>query len=152
MLQDWVGRYMQSVNQEREIELKRAQFVADGSQGLFKEIWTQVKTDIASFHDAGGDPGLTAQFISSYTFVLRRIDKYPTIELEVSLRNGHIGYSRKFMFDHLSSEGTDEGQLRIVSDLQGRLQVKRNGEPFKDHSELSRFLLMPVFEYLRKNC
>ncbi len=67
------------------------------------------------------------------------------------MQNGYIAYSRQVKSDRVSSEETKEGQLRIVSDLQGRLQVKHNGEPFKDHAALSKFLLLPVFEYLRKN-
>lgn len=151
MSENWVSNYMQDDDRERESELRKAQLVAAGAQGLFKQIWNQVETDVARFHDAGGDPQLTGQFMPSCTFVVRRIEGYPTIDLEVSMQNGYIGYCRKFQFDHVSSEEIEESQLRIVSDLQGRLQVKRNGKPFKDHAELSKFLLMPVFEYLRKN-
>lgn len=72
--------------------------------------------------------------------------------LEVKVENGYIGYDSNQKSDHASSrEKLTEGQLKITADLQGRLQVKRNGEPFSDHSELSEFLLTPVFEYLRKN-
>ncbi len=92
---------------------------------------------------------LAGQYMPASTFVVRRLERYPTINLEVSVQNGHICYSSKFMFDHRSEEDSKEGQLRIVSDLQGRLHVTRNGEAFRDHAELSKFLLMPVFEYLK---
>jgi len=149
--ENWVSDYMQDDNREREIELRKAKFVDTGAEGLFRQLWNQVETDIARFHDAGGDSGLTSQFMPSCTFVVRRIEGYPTIDLEVTVQNGYIAYSRQVKSDRVSSEETKEGQLRIVSDLQGRLQVKHNGEPFKDHAALSKFLLLPVFEYLRKN-
>jgi hypothetical protein len=149
---DWVNKYMESWNhddQQREADLRRAQFVSAGSLALFKSLWKQVEGDVAQFHDGGGDPRLIAQFIPSSALVVTRRE-FPMIELMVKVENGYITYKRLWKFDHPSFMEEVEGQFIITSDLQGRLQVKRNGEPFADHSELSQLLLTPVFEYIRK--
>lgn len=149
---DWVNKYMGSWDhddQEREADLIRAQFVSARSLALFKSLWKQVEADVAQFHNGGGDSRLIAQFIPSSALVVTRRE-FPMIELTVKVENGYITYKRLWKFDHPSSKEEVEGQFMITSDLQGRLQVKRNGEPFADHSELSELLLTPVFEYIRK--
>ena len=154
MASDWVKKYMQSWkadDKKLDADLRRADFVAENSPPFFKALWDQVNNDLKAFYEGGGDSRLIGQFVPSRKFVVTRRD-FPMIELNVTLGNGYIEYVCKSKFDHASSFDPEAtGQLIITSDLQGRLQVRRNGEPYADHSELSEFLLTPVFEYTKRN-
>jgi hypothetical protein len=153
MPDNWVGDYMKSWgddNRRRDAELRQAEFVKAGRLALFKLLWDQMEADVTQFHDNGGDTRLTAQFIpSSGIWVTRR--QFPMVDLRVTLEEASIAYVRQWKFDHASEAEEEKGSFLITSDLQGRLQVKKNGKTFKDHAELSRLLLVPVFEYVREN-
>jgi hypothetical protein len=150
---DWVNDHLKSWaddDRRHEAELRQAEFVSAGSLALFKLISEQLEADITKFHNAGGDRRLKSQFIpSNGHWVTRR--EYPMVELKVKAENGYITYSLQRQFDHASKLEETKGAFLITSDLQGRLQVRKNGEPFKNHSELSQLLLLPVFEYIRQN-
>ncbi|MGD0127890.1 MAG: hypothetical protein ABSF46_21210 [Terriglobia bacterium] len=150
---DWVNDYMKSWGNDdrrRDAELRQAEFVKAGRLALFRLLWDQVEADVTKFHNAGGDSRLRAQFIpSSGLWVTRR--EFPMVELKVTLEEVYIAYVRRWKFDDASDYEEEKGQFTVTSDLQGRLQVRKNGKPFNDHAELSKFLLIPVFEYLKEN-
>src|ERR1019366_149544 len=74
MSEDWVSGYIKENDQEREVELRKARFVAAGSLGLFKQLWDRVKEDLDSFHASSGDSQLKGQFMSASTFVVRCLE------------------------------------------------------------------------------
>jgi hypothetical protein len=153
MPDNWVSEYMKSWGNDdrhRDAEVRQAEFVRAGRLAEFKLLCDQIEADVTQFRNDGGDSRLTTQFVpSSVLWVTRR--QFPMIELKVTVEETHIAYARRWKLDDTSAAGEEKGVFLITSDLQGRLQVNNEGKPFKDHAELSKLLLIPVFEYVREN-
>jgi hypothetical protein len=75
------------------------------------------------------------------------------VKLAVTLSGPTIQYTRSSRIDRSQADfrEDDTGQISLVSDLDGNIQGRANGDLLEDYSEMSEFLLTPVFDYLRED-
>jgi hypothetical protein len=151
---DWVKKYLGSWSQDsqrREAELRRAQLVESGSAQFFAELRARIGKDLATFQAQVNDPHLI-YLQEAEAFSLTR-NAFPMVKLAVTLSGPTIQYTRSSRIDRSQADFGEEdtGQISLVSDLDGNIQGRANGDLLKDYSEMSEFLLTPVFDYLREH-
>jgi len=149
---DWVKKYLGSWSQDsrqREAELRRAQLVESGSAQFFAELRTRVGKDLATFQAQVNDPHLT-YVQEAEAFSLTR-NAFPMVKLTVTLSGPTIRYTRSSRIDRSQMDFREDetGQISLVSDLDGNIQGRANGDLLADFSEASEFLLTPVFNFLK---
>ena len=147
MSDDWVKHYIQ----DRTNKQRKADMAAAGAPGVFQKIQDRIKQDIQAFHDDGLFLSLQAEKkVIGKSFGVSSSDPLPHVSLLMRLNVVLINYGYAFEKDGRSSPG-DTGSLKICADLEGNLQVYRDGEPFateSDFSEVSEFLLRPLLKHI----
>jgi len=149
MADDWVSKYFGTRKREEDKEAadaRRMDLAKAASPTLFRDLALRVQRDVDSFQKERSDTGIKFEYMTPHAFLVRQ-QKYPAVTLEVTLSLLCVHYAYTFQADHASDSETKEGDLLMSADLQGRVQLKKNGKPFTDHSETSEFLLTPLFDY-----
>ena len=152
MADDWVDKYLKSWSQDaqrREISLRRARLVDQGASRFFDDLSRRVKKDIETFQSFAKDPDLLVVRQPGRFSVTR--NNYPMPKLEVLLNGPTIEYVFSCRVDRSQAEFQEDkrGQISLDSDLSGNVQARVNGRLLADDSELSEFLLTPLFNCLK---
>jgi hypothetical protein len=150
MASEWVKKYMdlqRGKSNRRADELSRMSLAEAGAPAVFRALAKCVERDVQMYHKSGGNEKLVCIFVPSEKFVVRK-PEFPAVELTVSLNLIFIEYAYWFRESHADDKRQRSGQLRILSNPSGGVQVFKNGEAYKDESDVSKFLLTPVFEYV----
>ena len=152
VMPDTIEEYLNSWeddNNRRSDDRTKARFVAQAGQQFFADIWKAVQSDLAVFQKKFKDPTLRQVFDARSAFTVSR-DNYPQVKLEVALSIPHVVFTRHSRVSSRSEETEDaKGCILLESDLKGNIQASYNGNVLPDYKAISRFLLVPLFEYLR---
>lgn len=151
MTEDWVTDYMsqrKSEQTETEIELKKAKRSEEGAPRLFRALSNRIQSDIKQYHVNGGNQDLFYFFTPSNKFAVRK-SNYPSVTLEVELKEVAIEYSYRYKIDGTVDPKITEGHFLVKADLSGNVQVVQGGVAFVDVSDVSEALLKPVFDFVK---
>jgi hypothetical protein len=151
MAEDWVEKYLESnrtSERREELLLSRAKFVDQGSSVFFEELRQRVQYDLEKFCASTSDcdtsvSGSVNQFLISRTI-------FPMVKPLVTLNGPTIYYRYSCRVDRSQAEMKEvpTGMISLRSDLEGNLSARINGKLTADHSQISEFLLTPVFDCL----
>jgi hypothetical protein len=145
MADDWVRNYIQDkINKQKKTEMAAA-----GAAGIFQRIADRIQEDLKGFYGAGMFQSLTAVSGSGRKFKVSSSDPLPHCTLTIELSVVLLKYNYEFMKDGQATSRA--GTLKICSDLEGNLQVYKDGKLFaveSDVSDVSEFLLRPLLNHI----
>ncbi len=154
---EWVYDYVQSRKrgERKEVaELRTAELAQLRAPGFFESLLGKVARDVHAFDSYRGNGWVSFQLLDRFPdgeyvkrtgFFVAQREQYPFVTLIVRLRDIFIEYEST-VIKEIEHKETTRGTFRIVADLQGRAHATLDGEPYCDVSEISEFLLRPVFD------
>ena len=152
MSDDWSKNYIdvhRERQQERQNQQRRADLARAGAPDFFQRIKERIKHDLQVFYGANVLQSLKLREESATKYIV--FHSSPTVRLQVELDTLFIKYEYTFYEDN--GEGKENlrretGALRICSDLSGILRSRRNGTSLASESEVSKFFLQPMLDFI----
>lgn len=154
---EWVSEYLQSrerSERDETTELDSAELALIRAPGFFELIIRKVASDVRAFNSYMGngrinfqllDRALEEEYAKWTGFFVAQRQRYPFTSLVVKLRDNFLDYETCVIKDQ-NHKDTVRGSFRIAADIRGRIYAVRDCEPYSDVSEISEFLLRPVFD------
>jgi hypothetical protein len=147
MPKDWVRKYVESRRRTKDSDLRCSQVALARAHDVLLNVSGQVKEDVATYNGLMGATCLQHDFIPSKSFVVRK-GEYPAVTLKVTAEDVTLRCEYSFKADDTCERRETVSLFRIVGDLAGNVQVKKDGAVYAEDCEISEAMLTPVFDFL----
>jgi hypothetical protein len=159
MSNDWAENYIEvhkeawkREQQEQQNVQRGAELAEAGGPDVFQKIRERIRQDLRTFYNVERLRRIEMiEDLSGGKFEIVANPSFPggpVALVQVELMRIMIRYTHSFSPDRRKNSESKEGVLRICSDLEGRIQIYRNGNAFADESEVSEFLLKPLLVFV----
>lgn len=151
---EWVSDYVQARERNEVSDLGASELAQLHAPKFFDSLISKVASDVRAFNSYRGNGQIIFQILSRVPdgefvkwtgFFVAQRERHPYIGLTVTLRDAVIDYEYMVSKEKNHREMA-RGTFTIFADLQGRVRTIRDGRPYCDVSEMSEFLLRPVFD------
>lgn len=132
-----------------EIALRKSQLASAGAPRLFRNLAIAIEEDLKQYHERGGNSDLQYKYNSDIQFSVKQ-KRFPAVTLDVKLNETTVEFSHWRCKDDTETGTWKHACFRVVSDLEGSVQLTQGQIAFSNPAAISEALLKPVFDSARR--